>query len=67
MTNEEKLKSLIALAGKSLGLPLEEKDVVIEHSKDPAHGDYSTNVAMRFCKAAGCAPRDLAAKFIAAI
>lgn len=64
MTNEELLKSIIKKAGAEIGLALEEKDIVIEHAKDPAHGDYSTNAAMKFCRLAGCKPIDLANKLL---
>ncbi len=64
MTNEELLKAIIKKAGAEIGLALEEKDIVIEHAKDPAHGDYSTNAAMRFCRLAGCKPVDLASRLL---
>ncbi|MCW2696131.1 MAG: argS [Modestobacter sp.] len=35
-------------------------DVVIERPKNPAHGDYATNVALRLAKAAGRPPREVA-------
>jgi arginyl-tRNA synthetase len=37
----------------------------VERTRDPRHGDFSTNVAMRLAKTAGSAPRDLAGKIIA--
>jgi len=36
-------------------------DVVVERPKNPDHGDYATNVAMRLAKPAGLSPRDIAA------
>lgn len=36
------------------------KAVLIERSKDPAHGDLATNAALANAKALGMAPRDLA-------
>ncbi len=62
MSIEETLKNLIIEAAKDFGLSLVEKDVVLERSKDPAHGDYATNVALRFGKAAGMRPAEFAAK-----
>ena len=62
MSIEATLKNLIIEAAKEFGLSLVEKDVVLERSKDPAHGDYATNVALRFGKAAGMRPAELAAK-----
>jgi arginyl-tRNA synthetase len=35
-------------------------DVVIERPKNPAHGDYATNVALRLAKPAGRPPREVA-------
>jgi arginyl-tRNA synthetase len=37
----------------------------VERTRDPRHGDFSTNIAMRLAKAAGSKPRDLAGKIIA--
>jgi arginyl-tRNA synthetase len=35
-------------------------EVVIDRTKNPEHGDYATNVAMRLAKPAGKAPREVA-------
>jgi arginyl-tRNA synthetase len=35
-------------------------DIVIERPRNPEHGDYATNVAMRLAKPAGMPPRDVA-------
>ena len=35
-------------------------EVVVERPKNPAHGDYATNVALRLAKAAGRPPREVA-------
>ncbi len=64
MTNEELLKNVVVSAAKALGQDLGLGDIVIEHSRDAAHGDYSTNVAMRSCRLFGMKPRDLAEKLI---
>ena len=37
----------------------------VDRTKDPAHGDFATNVALRLAKSAGRKPRDLAAAIIA--
>ena len=39
----------------------------VERARDPRHGDFATNVAMRLAKAAGKNPRDLAADIIGAL
>jgi arginyl-tRNA synthetase len=51
---------------QDLGLPpLRNGDkVVIEHPKDPSHGDLSTNIAMVLSKDFQKSPRDVAAYFI---
>ena len=43
-----------------LASPPDPASVVVERTRDPAHGDFATNVAMRLAKAAGRKPRDLA-------
>ncbi|MCX8007021.1 MAG: arginine--tRNA ligase [Coriobacteriia bacterium] len=35
--------------------------IEVERPRDPAHGDWATNVALKSARAAGMAPRDLAA------
>ncbi len=61
MTNEETLQSALVDAAKKLGVTLDPATIVIERSKDPAHGDYATNLAMRNARLFGKAPRDVAA------
>ncbi|NND59908.1 MAG: arginine--tRNA ligase, partial [Gammaproteobacteria bacterium] len=41
--------------------------VGVERTRDPAHGDFATNVAMTMAKAARCNPRELAQKIVTAI
>jgi arginyl-tRNA synthetase len=40
-------------------------DVQLERPKDPAHGDFATNVALRTAKTVGRPPRELAAELAA--
>ncbi len=42
-------------------------DPGIERSRDPAHGDFATGIAMRLAKPARSNPRALAAKIVAAL
>ncbi len=67
------LKSSIArLLGQALdGLPdIEDAPefasltTTVERTRDPRHGDFASNVAMRLAKAAGRKPRELAAEII---
>ncbi len=64
MSNEEALKIALAEAAKELNLDAPSSTIVIERSRDEAHGDYSTNLAMRLSRLAGKAPRDLATELI---
>jgi len=43
----------------ALAVPVPE-DVVVERPKNPEHGDYATNVALRLAKSAGRPPREVA-------
>ncbi|MDX6426841.1 MAG: arginyl-tRNA synthetase [Gaiellaceae bacterium] len=49
------LERLAARVGEAVGVEVE-----LERPKDPAHGDFATNVAMRSAKAIGRPPRELA-------
>ena len=62
MNIEETLKVKIAESLKSEGLVLDVKDVIIEKSKTPEHGDYASNVALKFASRFGINPRELASK-----
>jgi arginyl-tRNA synthetase len=52
------VERLAARIGDALGSPVE-----LERPKDPANGDFATNVAMRSAKNLGRPPRELAAEF----
>ncbi|MDH4574178.1 arginine--tRNA ligase [Salinicola acroporae] len=41
--------------------------IKVDPTRDKAHGDYATNLALVLAKPAGCKPRDLADKLIAAL
>ena len=41
--------------------------VEVERTRDPQHGDFATNLALRLAKAAGRRPRELAAAIVAAL
>ena len=60
----ENIKLKIQKALLDLGQEVALNDIVIEKSKDEAHGDYATNVAMKFSRLFGKAPRDVAAMLI---
>ena len=46
----ESLKLNIQKAFQALGVEVSLNDIIIEHSKDPSHGDYATNAAMKNCR-----------------
>ena len=41
--------------------------IMVENTKDKAHGDFATNIALMLAKPAGCAPRELAQKLVDAL
>ena len=54
----EALAKLPELADATANLSLE---TTVERTRDPSHGDFATNVAMRLAKSVGKNPRELAA------
>ena len=60
----EQLKLNIQNSCKKLGVDVGLSDIIIEHSRDEAHGDYATNAAMKLCRLFGKAPRDVANSII---
>ena len=47
--------------------PVEESWISIERSRDPSHGDYACNIALRLAKPARRSPRELAEAIVAAL
>ena len=60
MEIKESLKLNIQQALKSLNVDLALDQIIIENSKDPAHGDFASNVAMKSSRFFGKAPREVA-------
>lgn len=60
MNIEDNLKKKIQKAFKQLGVEIELEQVAIESAKDKIHGDYATNVALKFSSLFKKAPRDVA-------
>ena len=56
----DSLKLNIQSAFKKLGQEISLSDIIIEHSRDAAHGDYATNAAMKLCRLFSKPPRDVA-------
>ena len=64
MTPDELLRVELARAARALGAP-ETITPVIERPRDPAHGDWATNLAMMLAKPLGRKPRDIADAIVA--
>ncbi len=60
MTGEQELKAALLKAAEQCGLAINSGEIVIENTKDRTHGDYATNLAMRFARKCGKKPLDLA-------
>ena len=60
MELKESLKLNIKQALSQLNVDFDFDQIVIENSKDPAHGDYASNVAMKSCRLFGKSPKEVA-------
>ena len=65
MEIKESLKLNIQKALKELNVDFAIEQIVIEDSKDPAHGDYATNIAMKSCRLFSKSPIEVAQLIIA--
>ncbi|MGI9222562.1 MAG: arginine--tRNA ligase [Woeseiaceae bacterium] len=61
---QDALASMPELADAVADLDIE---TCVERTRDPSHGDFATNVAMRLAKPARSNPRELAQRIVAAI
>ncbi len=64
MTPDELLRAELARAARALGAP-EGLTPVLERPRDPAHGDWATNLAMMLAKPLGRKPREIADAIVA--
>ena len=64
MNIELNLKEKLAAALSQLGLDVLASDIVIENSKNPLHGDYASNVALKYASRLSLKPFELANKII---
>ena len=60
-------EALRTLVPAVLPEPADESQVVVERARDPAHGDFASNIAMRLGKAARRNPRELAQAIVRAL
>lgn len=61
---QDALESLPDLAAASAGLAME---TTVERTRDPEHGDFASNVAMRLAKPARMNPREVASRIVEAL
>jgi arginyl-tRNA synthetase len=61
------LSQALAAVCEAAGKPMPVVNIAIDATKDKAHGDFATNLAMVACKGLGLPPRDLAARLLAAL
>ena len=61
----DSLKLNIQKAFQKLGQEVSLNDIIIEHSRDAAHGDYASNAAMKLCRLFSKPPRDVANLLVA--
>ncbi len=66
MTHADALRAELARAARSLGAP-DDVSPILERPRDPAFGDWATNLAMTLAKPLGKKPRDVADALIAAL
>ncbi len=60
-------EALRTLVPAVLPEPADESQVVVDRARDPAHGDFASNIAMRLAKSARKNPRELAQSIVAAL
>lgn len=61
------LVTLLQAALQSLDLDIPAERITIERTRDAAHGDFASNIALASAKQAGCKPRDLAQRLVDAL
>ena len=69
---KQQVKELLSIAWRTLVATgqvsgADPADPQVERARDPAHGDFSTNLALVMAKAVGGKPRDLAARLVAVL
>jgi arginyl-tRNA synthetase len=65
-TGTDSLRAELARAARTLGAP-DDVDPLLERPRDPAFGDWATNLAMVLARPLGQKPRDLAQQLVATL
>jgi arginyl-tRNA synthetase len=60
-------EALTSLTGSLLPEPVDPTWISIERTRDAAHGDYASNIALRLARVARRSPRELATAIVAAL
>ena len=60
-------QAVTAIQNQLLAGPVARADIVVERTRDPQHGDYSCNIALRLARSSGRKPAELAAAIVAAL
>ena len=64
---EQLLAAALAALDGTLAATAEARAATVERSRDPRHGDFTTNIALRLAKAARSNPRALAQRIVAVL
>jgi len=65
--HKECIAELLSAALRKISAPPVTTSIVLERPKLPRHGDYSCSIALQLAKSLKCAPRDIAARVVAAL
>jgi len=66
VSGADSLREALARASAAIGAPAN-VEVALERPRDPAHGDWATNLAMALAKPLGKKPRDIADALVGAL
>lgn len=64
MSNENELQLILAEAAKKIDLEVKPEEITIEQTRDKAHGDYASNLAMKSAKVLHKAPKAIAEELV---
>lgn len=67
MKPQEVIRAALLAAARAVGAPADELGFTVGPTRDPAHGDFATNLALVLAKRDGRAPRALAEALVAAV